>query len=400
MNKDIPPKYDRRVFLKRMAAAVAGLFVGFTADRLLHQSAVPEEQPNIPDEEELVEPEPESEAAFLSDQEVEISLESFGLRHTPDGRIPYITLANGRRRYFISANNGSYLFEAAGESDLVTSLRSASKENFHQVTGPDQNLAYRNGYSALTSIIQPDTANKDHCVAFSHNEQRTSAEESGTFTATVGLFESSDAGQTWMDKGVVITGEDTLEPGQRVSGAGQPCAIIKDNFVYVYYIDWASQQKSQRADQIYVARAPLGDNGSFGQFEKLTTQGFSQDDERLQPVIRPPAGIPDSSYAALPSVSFNLHLQRYICVFETNVGFCLTTSSDGIMWDEAKNIFTFPQSQANRQDGDVWYGYPTLLSDSTQPQDGMTDETGTLVYSKGRWGQDAHQLVTRSFHFP
>jgi hypothetical protein len=59
--------------------------------------------------------------------------------------------------------------------------------------------------------------------------------------------------------------------------------------------------------------------------------------------------------------------------------------------------FTKPMSE--RQKGDIWTSYPTLLSEQTEKSDGTTKNTGNFYYGKGIWPDTAHQLMVKSFEF-
>lgn len=384
-----PLTLTRREFLKLAALTAAGVAV----------AACSPQSPNTSPARPL--PAPESLAPtndFLKlGQEQELPLERFGIKYTPDGHITYIDLPNNVRRFFISGNEQSYLFEGKTGMTLASVVQSYDKRPI-KVWGLDNKVTYRNGYSAITSIIKTDNKNPNHLLATVHNEQHAGGPSN--FTASVGLIESTDGGINWNDKGVLIKGSDAIPPGEHVSGAGEPCSIVKDEYVYIYYVDWASQKKIQKPDQIHLTRAVIKNDGSLGQIEHFTDSGFKTEfqNKELKPVIPVPQNIPKSNYSALPSVSFNKHLNKYLCVFETDVGFCAATSDDAINWNEAKMIAKFPTVLSQRKgDGrETWYSYPTLLSE-TEPNDQITGPNGILYCAKQKPGSDNHQLFTLPF---
>lgn len=325
-----------------------------------------------------------------------LSLKDYGIQWAPDGHISYVTFPNGERRYFIAGNQRSYAIESKSRRTLEDTLK--NNPIIKPVFGPDSNVAYKNNYAAIAQVLQTDTSNPYHLFAFTQFEQQA-INPDGTynysnFTASIGLLESFDGGLTWKDLGPVIKGDDYLSPGTKITGAGEPSAVIKDGYVYVYYVDWSAQTKAFHPDQIYLARTKiLGD--SLGVIEFYTTAGFSATEANLQPVITVPSE--NAGYVSLPSVSFNKDLSQYIMVYETNVGFLSQTSTDLINWIDPKTIFSFPQAQSQRESGDIWHSYPTLLSDASEENDQTTQKLGNLYFSTGIWPNGAHQPAKKAF---
>lgn len=332
--------------------------------------------------------------------EYAISLRDQNIRWTPDLHTPYIALiyadAKEGRRYFISGNAASYRLDIQGTLyEMRASLEDVEAPLSH---GHDEKFPYRNGYSAIGAVLQVDKRTPEHLWGFTHNEYREHgfgvSFDDDKFTASVGLIESKDGGESWQDYGPVISGDDPLQPGIRATGAGQPSAIIKGKYGYVYYIDWASGKKVQHPDQIYLGRLEIK-NGKLGQVEHYTKNGFSKPGappENLQPVITVP-DIPDATYAALPSVSYNTYLKEYLCVFETNVGFCATRSRDGIKWRDAGLIAKFPAPHSALKYNSIWYSYPSLVSDQSQPNDQVTDREAVLYCARKSSMASAHGMV-------
>lgn len=326
----------------------------------------------------------------------DLSLKDYGIQWAPDGHISYVTFPDGVRRYFISGNQRAYVIETKANVTLEDAIKSGPV--IKSVFGPDISVSYRNNYATIAEVLQTDSNNPYHLFALTQYEEQL-VKPDGTFdysnfTASIGLLESLDGGLTWKDLGQVIKGDDYLSPGTRISGAGEPSAIIKDGYVYVYYVDWSAQTKTFHPDQIYLARTKIvGD--SLSAFEFLTTSGFSPFEANLQPVITPPSG--NAGYASLPSVSFNKYLNQYMVIYETNVGFVSQISTDGISWKNAKTVLTFNQPQSERKEGSIWYSYPTLLSDNQEPSDQTTQKTGNLYLSSGIWPNVAHQPAKKTF---
>lgn len=327
---------------------------------------------------------------------VDLSFKDQGIQWSPDGHISYITFPNGTRRYFIAGNQRAYEVESKTNETFEDTVKNNPVIN--SVFGPDANSGYKNNYATIGEVLQTDKNDPYHVFGFTQYEQQGQNPDGtynyGKFTASIGLLESYDGGLTWKDFGPVIRGDDYMAPGTRISGAGEPTAIVKDGYVYVYYVDWAAQINVFHADQIYLARTKIESNGGLSSFEFYTVNGFSASEQNLQPVVSETTG---SGYASLPSVSYNKYLGSYLMIYETNSEFYSSTSTDGITWTTRGKLLAFPQSQSNRKSGDIWYSYPTLLSDGTEASDQFTDQNGNLYFSKGVWPNTAHQPAKSSF---
>lgn len=337
----------------------------------------------------------------LSEDTEDLSLLSQNIKWTPDSHITYITFPDKTRRYFISGNQKTYYLDTKSSKTLAEGLKDNPK--LIQSFGPDINVVHRNGYSTISSVLQIDKTDANHVIGFTQNEQQKVNSDGsldfGNFTTSIGLLESYDGGKSWNDLGPVIRGDDYLAPGTRISGAGQPCAIIVNNYVYIYYANWASQTKVFHADQIYLARIKiLGGGKRLDKFEFYKEGGFSEGEFNLKPVILADA-IENGKYSAIPSISYNNALKKYLAFYETDMGFAIAFSQDGITWTDNKLIFYFPKPISQRQNGDLWYSYPSLLSDKTENNDQTTSFEGNLYYSQGIWPTTAHQLIKKEFNF-
>ncbi len=326
-----------------------------------------------------------------------LSLIDQKLLWTPDGHMPYITFSNGTRRYFISSKVSTFAIDTDDQS-LKSAIENnlVNPEKIQEVYSPEQNPGYN--YTGITAVFSLDQENEKHLTALLHQEEWKTPTDGSGFRASVASAESFDGGLSWINKQVIIKGDDIANPGERVSGAGQPDAIQIGDYLYIYHIDWSAQKTEQHPDQIYLARARVNNGTIEPSLEFYTNQGFiAGQTTDLKPVIPVPSNIDNAGYSALPSVSFNKDLGKYLCIFETNAGFAQTTSADGINWDEPKLIAAFPQTQAARTTMDTWYSYPTLVSDNLEDNDHTTRSTGTLYYSKGIWNASPHNLVARDY---
>jgi hypothetical protein len=346
--------------------------------------------------EEVINPEKEAKQGtmVLGEEETILQKEMVKvLNWVPDGPITFWTTAEDKKRYLLTGgkDNATYMLETDGSKTLKDSIKKGNltKDDFKEVYSPDKNIDYRKHYVGITSVLQLDSKNKDHLTGIVHCEQRVDRNASATFTATIGLVESFDAGSTWADKGPLIVGSDVKEPGgDKVSGAGQPTAILnpKDGFVYILYIDWASGKNIKHADQIYLARAKGNDNGSLGELQYFNEDGFSSfKADKLKSVIPVPEGS-NLIYTALPSVSFNTELNQYICTGEADNGFWLSKSRNLIDWSKPEIIYDFEKRGGKPHSilkvGEKWDSYPTALDESKENSQ-ITGKTGIFYHSSG-----------------
>ena len=334
--------------------------------------------------------EPKNGTMVLGEEERVFQDEMVGYASwTPDGPITYWTTASGKRRYLLTGgqDNATYMLKSDGKRTLKEIMASGeiNENSFTKVYGPDEKVKYRREYAGITSVLQIDKGNPDHLLGIAHCEERTSRDASADYTSTIGLTESLDGGLTWVDKGPLIIGTDVKAPGgERVSGAGQPTALIKDGYAYIMYIDWSATGK--HPDQLYLARAKANENGTLGQVEYFTDQGFSDfKPEELKPVIPVPK---DGGfvYTALPHVSWNTELNQYMCEGECDTGFWMATSIDLLNWSKPEIVYDFAQRAGKPHSilkpGEKWDSYPTAL-DESQPNSQTTGENGIFYHSSG-----------------
>jgi len=90
------------------------------------------------------------------------------------------------------------------------------------------------------------------------------------------------------------------------------------------------------------------------------------------------------------------YLGKYLALFETGIGFYAMTSEDAIHWQNPKMVMEFPKRHSERESGDTWYSYPTLLSPD-RSSDRETGQIGYLYYSKGDWNTSPHLMHRRPF---
>ncbi|GEM_PF-4354234 len=308
------------------------------------------------------------------------------LREFPDTHMSFLRTAGGVEVYFV-AGTQTYRVVVPSLDDLATALGGAQPIQVPNRGGFPWAADY---FGAGEVVALPGAAPQQRLGLF-HAEEHCSPGDSSHLVATVGLASSDDSGQTWTIVGSLPTGQPAVDPCAGFSGAGQPSALIRNGYIYVYLTQWIPG----RDDAIYVARAPAASAADPGAYQIYDGQAWVPAGQGTgAPVIRRP----DASflYAANPSVSFNTALNSYLAVFETNKGFCYTTSQDGVSWAPPTLLLPFAPPQFPIQAGATWLSYPSLL-DPAAPSDEVTGLTGNLYYAKGVRDGQPHQLYRRPF---
>jgi hypothetical protein len=371
--------FSRRDFLKIFALGAGALAYG-CVPRPVREAV----EPATKNAQELDPLEPTSESEINIHLGQEKSVDMHGLEWVPDTRTSYIKKGDVLQLYF-SAGRSGYI--AKGRD--LTSL-----EEPKQYISPDlkQGKYGINCYRAPGAVFDDGRGNT---WSVDHLEEWAGVDSGANFTARVALSQSKDGGSTWTDKGVILDGQAAEPAGKKVTGAGQPCAFLRQedgvNFMYLYYTDWGIGP-----DSIHLARAPLGQIDNPDAWQKFNQGSFSSSGKGglSTPVIIPPQG---ETYSALASVSFNSSLHKNIVSFETGTGFWLAESSDGLSWANNQKIAGFPEAHDKRHDGSNWFSYPTLLSFDTGNQF-ETSNRGVLIYSKGSYNTSPHQMKFREFN--
>ena len=376
----IPPRITRRDFFK-----VAGGFGASAALMLAGCSPKDSEFAGISRQSDLQPMEPsETQIPFrLEATEVDFSASP---QWFPDTRTS-----------FIKTPAGLLLFGSAGPKGARFEGNSLSTlGNAEFVLGPDgryeEGLGY-NGYRAFSSVFEGRTP--EELIGIYHEEFWPSLGDGFPFKAQIGVAISRDTGRTWDIKGPILKG-DILEPNSAVvQGVGQPAALVSgsgDNReVTLYHTYWGRGNAN-----ICVAKTPLAQVDNPDSWKKwnngqFATPGFSG---QSSPVISSPDGA-----AALVSVSWDTKLNKFLAIlergYEANPGFYISTSTDGINWGEQQMVARFPKPHSYRENGDIWYSYPTLISETRNQF--ITNGEGVLLCSKGKWNERAHRGVLIPF---
>jgi hypothetical protein len=371
---------DRRTFLRGVAGVGLSALVAGSLPGCGSQSEKEKTRPDQPVPEGT--PDVENFNFRLGEEE---AIDLPGVLWVPDGHTSMMEMADGKIRVWVAG--GPYSFMAEGKR-----IDSLNKPQL--VFGPTQEQGPQGfeGYAAIHSVVPG--ANQGELIGFFHRELWPSQGQYFPFTAGIGTAVSKDNGLTWeRQPKMIIEGlQPEKPPANGVSGAGQPSAIVKDNHVYLFFTDW-----TRPPDSIHVARARLDSvcKPQAWRHWKGDDWGRFGSEAESKPVVLPPAEWPNSLYSALSGVSYNRYLQKYLMVFETNPGFGVVTSKDLVNWSQPQLIMEFPQPQFPIVNGQDWYSYPTLLSDTASDRE--TDQSGWLIYSKGVRNGVAHTMHRRPF---
>lgn len=240
------------------------------------------------------------------------------------------------------------------------------------------------GYRAFSGVIP---LGGDSLAGFYHEEHWPSADTGFPFTAQIGVAISEDRGNSWTPLGPILTGDNIVPGNNNVQGVGQPCPMVTDNSIALYFTNWGEGHA-----KICAAKVGKADIKNPQAWKKWDGNGFNSPGlgGATQPVLTVDNG---SSYAALPGVSWNTGLGKFVMSLESDKGFLVSTSKDGINWKDPQMIVEFPQSQSARQGGDTWYSYPTLFSSEKTNSSLLTTNSGLLLCSRGVWNGEPHRGV-------
>jgi hypothetical protein len=298
----------------------------------------------------------------------------------PDGRVPFATVG-GEKYAWVSCGPETYRYPISDTGQIAESPSPRIP-----AAGPGSEF-YNNGYVGITSVFQQEPGKPENLLALAHFEQHGTG-GSRNFTASVGLLRSSNGGKTFIDEEAIIKGVNPDMPGKRVSGAGQPCGVLKDTeSLYIYYTDWVGD----RADQIYLSKV----NPKDPELKPLYWDGsqFVESISASAPVFSPPGNAETTKYAALPSISFNTELGVYLATFETDIGVYISSSDDLITWEKPEMLVRYPHSLSSVWAGEARdsYSYPTLLSFS-EKNDRTTNSRVSLVLASGVGSSVSHRI--------
>lgn len=263
----------------------------------------------------------------------------------PDGSITKF----GDHWYFSSGREGIYHNVRTNQSNVIIGP-SGVEDSFDR------------DYAAPGSVIEVEGVK----YMFYHAE-RHECENAFPFRASVGLATSQD-GVNWNRQGQVLAswedsplctqmnGEGLVEPSFRPQGVGYPSAVVKDGYVYLFFVGWYPN----RADGIYAARCPIEDINNINCWMNYSEGNW--DEPGLGGQSTQVLGRSNDAELYLAAPQVQLIDNEIVGVFETDLGFVTSTTRNGFEWTELKEIFTFPQSHVTSE-GANWYSYPSLVND-------------------------------------
>ena len=309
------------------------------------------------------------------------------LKWAPDGHISVLK-DEGNLSMWLTAGRDSYVLSGPTLDTLeLHPAKVLSPANDYEDDGRGCPRGY-NGYRGFGSVIPGTGINEGTLLGFYHNEWHPDDKHQEPFTAAVGVAQSKDNGITWDSIGSIIEGPQMPHPmgKDRVYGAGQLSAIQIGEYVHVYHTQWCKE----RSVSITVSRALLDDALDPTKWKTYDGTSFSLSalGGNGTPIVSPTRS--GDVYAALPGVSFNTTLGKYVMTYETNTGFYLATSDKGLTWNPSHQIAKFPQTRNDQKSGDTWFSYPTLLSEESDQQIGSD---AFLYFSRGIIGGGPHTMA-------
>jgi hypothetical protein len=337
---------------------------------------------------------------FILSQSEEVVISNsnpWGLMHIPDGPISYKNIGNEIRMWF-TATNRTVLLRGNSFSNLEPfPMQGGQAISILEPSGTGFDSSYSGAYSVIPANNGTDL------LMFYHAEYHP-CNFPNPFMAGIGLARSTDGGITWQRRGQVIS---TAAPKPtncnfQIWGVGNPTVFkSKDgNYLYMMFTEWLRGNPVSRPDLLYLARAEVSSDGEPGSWYKYSNGSFSQPGlgGLGTPVInQPPPDGPTSIYAALPAVSYNIELNRYLAVFQSRIGIHISTSQNGIAWNTPRLIWSerdFYLSSIQNQPG---VAYPSLISPD-QPSQLTTGRQGYLYFARGYPnGNPPHIMARRSF---
>lgn len=266
------------------------------------------------------------------------------------------------------------------------------------VINPDPEQPFEQDYAAPGAVL-PDGSD---LVMIYHTENHRCANATGQQVSIAGksynsiaLARSSDGGLTWKRQGRIITGPQPdlasicgtgFDSTKAFRGAGQPAVIRSHDgkWFYTYFTEW----REPYVPGLLIARASVKDGPVPGAWKKYdaATEDFTA--PGLAGVGTDVITNADSAYggfAAMPSVSFNTYLNRYVAVFMGHVGFYYSTSADGIHWEASRLLWSAQGLTTSKSlpDGASWYYYPSLITPDEASHE-TTGQSAWLYYAHGR----------------
>lgn len=303
-----------------------------------------------------------------------------GLKYFPDE--PVCVLKWERPTLLLAASKSTYLLTGPNLDGLQLA---------GEVLRPGRPGDYDGDYAGIGGIIRLPKPRE--LLALYHAEDHSGMPRIGYnavpgFYASIAGAVSKDGGRSFRKLGPILRSRQGKDPGsqQPDQGVGEVTACLSgdERFLLAYFSDHS--RPDGRGVQISLARGPAADGGRPGTWRKYFEGKF--DEPGLggrDTAVVSMQKVPGDAYAA--SVVHVRSLQRYVMVFcclahadfeskrATRSGIYLTSSQDGIHWDEPQLLFpilTVPipgrevglhpslyltESRANRAEGWLFYGH-------------------------------------------
>lgn len=311
-------------------------------------------------------------------------LVSTDLYNVPDTRVSYVTMGDTPTALFVSADVEGVRLDMSFDGELdVWQPR--------PMIFPDQTMndrGYYQGYRTPGLVFK--TPNGQFC-ALVHTEFWQDEVDNFPYAAEIQAMCGNDLFDGFGDPVTILTGlsNTTIDP-TKATGVGQPCGIVIDEFLYVYFTNWDAG-----LDAIHVARAPIDEIMNPSAWLKYQDGTFSSEGlgGASSAVVRPQSTT--DHYAAICSVSWNTYLNKYLMSYETEVGVYFTTSDDGLTWGDHKQIVDFTTRFNTDSD---WASYFTPLSFDTGNQF-VTGQSGVLVFRRMINKISLNTMYAMSFSF-
>lgn len=305
------------------------------------------------------------------------------LSYYPDGHICFLRQGNDLRM-IVSSDVSSYILEGKVAGRWVGDLKIIN--NKKPVFGPNPQNKWEKDYAAITSFVKDG---KGGYVGAYHAEDRDRRNDGSKLAASIGLCYSKDL-VNWERRGKVLEGVNS-ERTRDFWGIGHPMLFDpQGDYYYMYYLDWTFG-----TDAIHMSRCLKSEIGNPNAWQKWTRDGFAKSGEmgRSDPVIDPSEFGKDASYTALPSISYNRKLGKYLAIVQAgDFSFGSMVSGDGIKWQNPQILLNNNAPKYKR-----WLDYyPSLLS-FDEASDQITNDQGALIYASTDSPNKPHAMFFRAW---
>lgn len=319
-----------------------------------------------------------------------LDVDESGLVGSPDGHVTFFR-EGGAIRFWTPLAGG-----------LTTELATTNFVDLHAMSDPPVFVLSPSGGSAFDS----DYAGGSKVLRLAggrlamlyHGEHHLCAGNQAE--VAIGLATSDDDGVTWVRQGEIITAPAwTPAPCDERTfyGAGSFSAVVSPDreYLYLYFNQWRPDESGVTR----VARARLDSGLGPGTWTKYyrgswTQPGLGGMADDILPVPDTPADQFERA-VAIPTVSWNTTYGMWLAVYVSITGFWYSSSVDGLVWNEPRQLFggVVLFAPASLVDHQQYIYYPSLISVDAN-EDGRTTDTGLLLYAQGGW-TSAHHMVAR-----